>query len=550
MPDLVAAGQAALADGRWRDATDAFEAALAVEATAEALHGLGMALWWRGEQRRHVALCAAAYAAFRRARDNTGAVRVALDLCCTFKSNFGDDAVAIGWVRRAERLVDRSSPLQGWVWQIRAYVTPADPASLDVAHRALDVGRRCGDVDLELCTLATLGHALVVHGRAEEGLELVDEAMAGALAMECQELVSTVVISCAMLDACDVAGDLRRATQWCRVAEEFTARYGSPYLYVRCRVLYGVVLARAGELDRAEGELRAALDAADGAGPAWRAQVLARLADVRLSRGDLEEAESLVGRCEGNAVAVGTAAAVHLARGRAEVAAALLERGVPSAHGHHAVELLGALVVARLAGGDVEGAARAAASLAGIAAAHDALDVVAAAALAAGRVALARGVPEEAVLDLDRAVAALAAGDAPLDAARARVELARALAGARPEAAIAEARAAFSTFAGAGAVPDADAAAALLRSLGVTGRTGRRDVGVLSERERQVLDLVALGLSNPEIADRLRITRKTAAHHVSHLLTKLGLPNRAAAAAYASRSAGPERRSPGARPHV
>ena len=94
-----------------------------------------------------------------------------------------------------------------------------------------------------------------------------------------------------------------------------------------------------------------------------------------------------------------------------------------------------------------------------------------------------------------------------------------------------------------------DCAAVLLTALpmcsitGVDyGRVGRgmsprpRAAGELTAREQEVLDLVALGMSNAQIAATLVISEKTAGHHVSSILMKLGVPNRAAAAAAATRS--------------
>jgi DNA-binding NarL/FixJ family response regulator len=98
---------------------------------------------------------------------------------------------------------------------------------------------------------------------------------------------------------------------------------------------------------------------------------------------------------------------------------------------------------------------------------------------------------------------------------------------------VTEARSALQALDRMGATAEADRAAAFLRGLGVKGRTGPRDVGLLSRREHEVLGLVAEGLSNAEIAERLFITVKTAGHHVSNILAKLGLRSRTEAAAFA-----------------
>jgi DNA-binding NarL/FixJ family response regulator len=55
---------------------------------------------------------------------------------------------------------------------------------------------------------------------------------------------------------------------------------------------------------------------------------------------------------------------------------------------------------------------------------------------------------------------------------------------------------------------------------------------LLSAREREVAELLALGYSNSQIADALVITRGTVANHVAHILTKLGLANRTQVAAW------------------
>ena len=153
--------------------------------------------------------------------------------------------------------------------------------------------------------------------------------------------------------------------------------------------------------------------------------------------------------------------------------------------------------------------------------------------LVAGMIALSAYNDVGARESLRQAVRHFAAARLPMERARAQVTLAEACAAADPGTALAEARAAAETFAWLDATGELDRASAVLRSVG-----GRRPPPVsgpgdlLTTREHEVLVLVAEGLSNPEIADRLFLSRKTVAHHVSNVLAKLGVRNRAEAAAW------------------
>ena len=77
-----------------------------------------------------------------------------------------------------------------------------------------------------------------------------------------------------------------------------------------------------------------------------------------------------------------------------------------------------------------------------------------------------------------------------------------------------------------------DRAQALARRL--EGASGRAD-GELTAREQEVAALLADGLTNGQVAERLFISPKTAAVHVSNILTKLGLSSRAEIAAWVVR---------------
>ncbi len=538
LSSVTATGRAALAEGRWTDARDAFEAALALGSDPVALDGLGEVLWWLGEPRRSLECRQAAYAQFRRTGNTVAAIVAALGIAVTYESNFGNRAAGGGWVARAERLLTGDDdPLSGWLWMTKAYVTSDLNEAIRLCERSLAAARRLGDLDLELCSLSGLGEKLVMAGEVDKGLSLVDEAMAGTFGGECTRLDSVAFISCDMLVACDLAVDVERARQWCEVADSFIQKYGCPFLYARCRTLYGGVLVATGQWDEGERELLRAIEMSEGGGPAVAAEAFARLADLRLRQGRLEEASALLHGREEEVRACFAAATLRLAQGDPAAAVSLLRRRLTDLADGHVTSgpILALLVRARLAEGAIDEAHDAMGRLVRLADRHRYAYTAALAAAATAHVSTAMGQLTETVERLETALNLFTKLGLPHDAARVRLDLARALAATRPEAAVAEAESALAVFVRFGATIDADAAAALLRSLGVSPRTGRRGVGELTARERQIVELVAQGLSNPEIAARLHISRKTAAHHVSSVLAKLGARNRAEAVALAKR---------------
>ena len=101
----------------------------------------------------------------------------------------------------------------------------------------------------------------------------------------------------------------------------------------------------------------------------------------------------------------------------------------------------------------------------------------------------------------------------------------------RPSATRATSTGAQASFAAARALFDQIGVRLDARDLG--GSTQRRLPAGLTEREAEVLRLVAAGLSNKEIAAELHLSAKTVSRHLSNIFTKIGVSSRAAATAFA-----------------
>jgi DNA-binding NarL/FixJ family response regulator/putative sterol carrier protein len=534
--DLLREGWQALAAAEWQHARSCFEGACAEAETPEALDGLSQAVHFEGEYDLAIELKERAFAAYRDAGDAVSAADLARWLAFLHGTYHGNFAVASGWIARAESLLEgvEECAAHGRLVLDRAPLSRDSAEREKLAASALAISRRFGDTDLEFGALALLGETYVASGRVAEGMRALDQAMAAVASGEVAGHGAVGEIYCRGLSACEYATDLRRAEAWMSVVD----RYVAWSLFVRptCRTHYGGILTALGRWPEAESELLDAVQTFERGYRGDRVYPLVRLADLRFRQGRYEEAERLLDGAEWHPVARRTAAAIALARGDLGLAtdlANLCLEGVDAADPASA-PLLELLVGIHVAGDDVAAARETLAQLVALADGSGSEWAGALADLAAGCV-LEAGGDDGAAARLKLALERFAALDLPFEAGRAQLALAGALVAAAPEAAAAEAGLALATFERLGAALHANEAEGLLRELGVAGRTWPRGYGELTKRETEVLTLLAAGLPNAEIAERLYISRRTAEHHVASILSKLGLRSRAEAAAYAVR---------------
>jgi DNA-binding CsgD family transcriptional regulator len=534
---LNRSGSDALSSGDWEGARASFERSLALEETAESRDGLGRAMWWLGDPDGAIEQRERAFVLLKERGERRPAAGLAVWLAREHRSVYGNDAVANGWLARAERLLegDGASVERGWLSLARARRAASAEERRDQANAALAIATATGNADLEVAALAELGLAAIEHGQVELGLDQLDEAMAAATSGEADMPETIADACCTLIAACELAGDVGRLAQWARIVEVLVKRREDFPSLAFCRTCNAEMLAATGHRSDAEreliastGQLRASRHRSRCVDPA------VKLAEVRIRQGRLEEAEALLHEREALPEATLPLAELFLAKGQPSVASAVLLRRLNRVgrDGLLAGSLLSALVQAQLAHGDVRAAAASADELGVLAAETGHPMMTAYAELAAGRAAAAHGTSPDA--HLERAIERFSVLGMPFDAAHARLELASVIRD-RPEIAAQEAARALAAFEQVGADRDADRAAALVRELGGPARTGAKSIGTLTKREREVLLLLGEGLTNAEIATRLFISAKTAEHHVGSVLGKLHLRSRAEAAAYLHR---------------
>jgi LuxR family transcriptional regulator, maltose regulon positive regulatory protein len=543
---LLEVGREALSRGAWEEARESFEAAIRERETAAALEGLSWAAWWLNDADVMFTTRELAFQRYRAEGELRGAARMALWLSSDHLDFRGEAAVANGWRERARRLLSglEEGPEHGWLALLEgslALEMNDDPvAGKELGARAAELGVRLGLIDLQMLGLAVEGLALVTEGHVQEGMRRLDEAVTAAVGGELQDIVSILFASCYLIYACERVRDYDREAQWCRRLEELAGRLRIRMLLGECRVHYGGVLMWHGAWRQAEEQLaRAAADFA-ASRPLAAVESVARLAELRRRQGRLDEAEGLLEEVQGHHLSILGRAHLALDRGDVERAADLAERALrslPEEDRTGRAAWLEVLACVRAVLGDHTEAAAAADELEVIAEAIGTDPLRASAKFAGGVATATTGDHPAARRLLEDATDLYLRCRAPFETARSRIELSGTLhAMGRTAAAIEELQKALRSLRELGAGHEAARAASRLSELGAPVDRGLRSGArspALTTRQLDVLRLVAEGLSDKEIARRLVLSEHTVHRHIANILTRFGVPSRAAAVAQA-----------------
>ena len=399
------------------------------------------------------------------------------------------------------------------------------------AAEARAIGERFGEPDLTAVSLHWQGRALVRLGQVADGLALLDESMVSVSAGELSPFI-TGVIYCSMIEACQEIFALQRSREWTAALSRWCD--GQPDLVPFtgfCFVHRAELLAMHGQWHDALEEAHRACervaqggDQLSGAAALYQqGEILRRLGDVAAAEDAYRQASELGWDPQPGL------ALLRLAGGDNDAAVAAIRRRLSEVtEPLERARFLPAYVEIALAAGDVDAASGACTELDEVAARWESPVVGALAAGARGAVAVAYGDPSGALRLLRHAIAVWQQVDAPYEVARLRVMvgLACAALGDHDSAGM-ELSAARAAFERLGVVPDIARVDAL-----VLGGAPLDPHG-LTDRELEVLRLVASGVTNKAIAGELCVSEKTVDRHVSNIFTKLGVGSRTAATAYA-----------------
>jgi DNA-binding CsgD family transcriptional regulator/tetratricopeptide (TPR) repeat protein len=500
---------------------------------AEDLERLAIAAYLLGRDDDCEAFTARAHQTFLDRGDREGAARAAFWLGFALLAR-GAMAPASGWLARAARMLDEGQldcVVRGYLLIPTAiqHVVQGDPSAAHAAFsQAAEIARRFGDRDLVSLAGHGRGRALIRLGHISEGVALLDEAMASVIAGDVTPLVAGDVY-CSVLEACQETFDLRRAYEWTTSLARWCATQPDLVRYRgECLLYRAEVLQLRGEWNGA------ARDAQDACAllmsrPAVGAAFY-RLGELHRLRGEFTKAEEAYTRAHerGRKPQPGLSL-LRLTQGHTDAAAAAIRGVLLDTQARPArARMLAAAVEILLAAADPVSAREASAELSAIATSFGAPLLSGTSAHATGAVHLVDGDIGAASTSLRQACEIWRDLEMPYEEAQTCVLLATVCErrgdqdGRRLE--LETARRLFKQL---------SAEPCLARIAEPSEGVTRQSFGSLSEREVQVLRLLAAGKTNRAIAVELFISDKTVARHVSNIFDKLGVSSRTGATAWA-----------------
>ena len=453
-------------------------------------------------------------------------------------------APAAGWLARAERILDEAQldcVVRGYLLipsAIQCVVQGDLAAAHDAFSQAAEIARRFADRDLASLACHGRGRTLIRLGRISDGFAQLDEAMTSVVAGDVTSLVAGDVY-CSVLEACQETFDLRRAYEWTTslarwcVAQPDLVRYRGECLLYRAEVLQ--LRGNWSDAARDAQDACALLMSRPAVGAAFY-----RLGEIYRLQGEFTKAEETYTRAHerGRRPQPGLSL-LRLAQGRNDAAAASIRAALLDTKARAArARMLAAAAEILLGADDLAGARAASAELSEIAASFGAPLLSGTSAHATGAVQLADGDVEAASTSLRQACEIWRDLEMPYEEAQTCVLLATVCErrgdqdGRRLE--LDTARRLFKQLNAAPCLARLAAPSDRTRQPALSERTRvEGPAGSLSEREAQVLRLLATGKTNRAIADELFISEKTVARHVSNIFDKLGVSSRTGATAWA-----------------
>lgn len=529
MSEPLADARAAYARRDWSLACERYAAADPASLGADDLSKFGDAAWWLGRIDEALAISERAHHAHVAERDTRQAAMRAMELAF-LRFLRAEEALGSAWLARSRRLLaaDQDCVEHAYLrYFLEVEAAEADRAEdaepiVTTAREIRALARHYDDACLAAMATVAEGRALITLGEVAAGLALLDEAMAVVLTDNLPP-GWTGNIYCNVIATCHELVDLQRMRSWTESLGEWCAAMPAAVLFTGiCRVHRAQLMQTRGDWTRSESEARrVCADLAELTVPTT-ADAHYVVGDSLRLRGDVAAAEQAYLRAHdlGRDPQPGMSL-LRLAQGNADVAARSVHAALAATGGPLARAPLCFAAVEIDIAADAAGHARAAADeLDDLARRYPSPGLRAMALHARGAVLLAEGHPADALLLLRQACTGWLRLDAPYECARVRLLLADAYTELGDlDASARERDSAETALARLGAPPPA---------------AGTREIpDGLSEREVEVLALVAHGKTNREVAAELVLSEKTVARHLSNIFTKLGLPSRTAAAAYA-----------------